>query len=164
MRSPHTYIYEQKRLLTHLPKITQLLPIRGPCDRFLSQVLRSPKHVPPMTGQNGCGERITRVCVIQGPAWSCAWEDDHILDSPSKPSGHWVPRPQIRRDTGSPSPTPIFYPVLLEHRRDFSQPPLGTAVPPFGCERDGWLFLSLSQSLLPSLGLGVLIWKMRRVA
>lgn len=121
--SPHTYIYEQKRLLTHLPTITQLLRIRGPRDRFLSQVLRSLKHDPPMTGQHSCGERMARV--IQGPALSCAWEDDHVLDSPSKPSSRWVPPPQISRDTGSPSPTPSFSPVLAGISRGLFPTPLG---------------------------------------
>ena len=38
MRSPRTYIYEQKGLLTHLPRVTLLLRSRGPVDRLLAQV------------------------------------------------------------------------------------------------------------------------------
>lgn len=137
--SPHTYIYEQKRLLTHLPTITQLLRIRGPRDRFLSQVLRSPKHDPPMTGQHSCGEGMTRVWVIQGPAWSCAWEDGHVLDSPSKPSSRWVPQLQVSRDTGSPSPTPSFFPCSCWNIAGaFPNPPWGRLLLPLGVrEMDG---------------------------
>ena len=103
LRSPRTYIYEQKGLLTHLPRVTLLLPGCGPLDRVPAQVWRHLQYDPPITRQNTCRERINRVCGSQGPAVRLSsgptlGKMPTFLSYPASPLGHWSLNLRCRRD------------------------------------------------------------------